>query len=124
MIPLEEGGPVAYRGKALLYHSDQRVRRVLSLLLRNAGFRVERCSSVEDLQRGAGDEGVSLVIVPAGSGGSHPLSGFSPATDRRYTVVVLGQDNEPAARAAGADQVVPMPFDPATLVGELLPSRG
>jgi DNA-binding response OmpR family regulator len=120
MIRLENGGPVTYRGKALLYHSDQRVRRVLSLLLRNAGFRVERCQSVADLQSSAADAGVALVMVPAGSNGGHPLSGFVPGTDRRYTVVVLGQDNEPAARAAGADQVVPMPFDPATLIGEVL----
>lgn len=120
MIPLEEGEPVTYRGKALLYHPDQRVRRVLSLLLRNAGFRVERCSSIEDLQAGAAEDGVSLVVVPAGSDGNHPLSGFSPAPDRSYAVVVLGQDNESAARAAGADQVVAMPFDPATFVGDLL----
>jgi len=35
-------------------------------------------------------------------------------------VVVLGQEAEALSRAAGADHVLPMPFDPATLVGDIL----
>ena len=125
MIRLDhpEAGTGSYRGKALFYHPDQRVRRVLSLLLRNAGFRVERCPSVAEMQGYVHDSGVTLVMVPAGAEGAHPLSGFVPAADRTYTLVVLGQENELAARNAGADQVVPMPFDPATLVGDILESR-
>jgi DNA-binding response OmpR family regulator len=125
MIPLDQvdAGAGSYRGKALLYHPDQRVIRVLSLLLRNAGFRVERCPSVAEVQSFVNDSGVTLVIIPAGADGAHPLNGFIPAPVRRYSVVVLGHENEIAARTAGADQVVPMPFDPATLVGDILESR-
>ena len=36
--------------------------------------------------------------MPASAEGAHPLSGFVPAADRRYTLVVLGQENELAAR--------------------------
>jgi DNA-binding response OmpR family regulator len=122
MINLEQtaGGNGAYRGKALIYHPDQRVRRVISLLLRHAGFLVERYPSVAELQSSAAGPGLTLVLVPSGPEGGPPLSGFIPAAVRTFAVVVLGQEAEALSRAAGADHVLPMPFDPATLVGDIL----
>ncbi len=122
MIDLEAGGPSSppFRGKALITHPDQRMGRVLALLLRNAGFLVERSPSVADLASAAGDPGVSLVVVPGGAEAEHPLGGFVPGPGRSYALAVLGGASEPAARAAGADHVVAVPFDPATLVQDLL----
>jgi DNA-binding response OmpR family regulator len=122
MIDLERGGTGSppFRGKALVSHPDQRVGRVLALLLRNAGFLVERVPSVGDLSSAACAPGVTLVVVPGGAETEDPLSGFEPGPGRAYALAVLGGGSEAAARAAGADYVVAMPFDPATLIADLL----
>lgn len=122
MIDLSAGSPVGvpFRGRALLFHPDQRVRRVLSLLLRNAGFSVERVPSVGELQRASQEPGVTLVLLAEGTESGPPLSGFEPAADRRYAVVVLGAVAEARARSAGADHVAAMPFDPETITADLV----
>jgi DNA-binding response OmpR family regulator len=122
MIDLGAAGEAAamFRGKAVLWHPDQRVQRVLALLLRNAGFAVERVEAAGELAAAAVRLGVTLVAVPSGTDGEPPLGGFEPPVSRRYTLVALGSDLEHRARAAGADLVVALPFDPATVVGEIL----
>ena len=113
-----------FRGKAVVWHADQRVRRVLALLLRNAGFSVERVEEAGDLRAAAmAHRAVTLVAVPAGTDGEPPLGGFEPPPTRSYTLVALGADAEHRARAAGADLVLALPFDPATVVGEILGAR-
>ncbi|MDH5314876.1 MAG: response regulator [Gemmatimonadota bacterium] len=122
MIALDHGPvaePAIFRGRALVHHPDQRVERVLSLLLRDAGFVVDRPASVADLQHAASDPGVTLVALPAGPK-EEPLSGFVPVPDRRYSLVVLGGEQGVRSRAAGADHVIALPFDPDTVVGDLL----
>lgn len=114
------GGMPDYRGKALVFHPDQRVARVLTLLLRNGGFAVERPGSVADLQRAAEDAGVTLVALSNGGNADQILGGFVPAEDRAYALVVLGAEHEVRARAAGADQVIAMPFDPAMVTADIL----
>jgi DNA-binding response OmpR family regulator len=120
MISLESKGETEppFRGKALLFHPDQRVRRVVSLLLRNAGFLVERHPSVRELQNSAGDPGISLVMLPSEVDGA-ALGGFASAAGHGYAVVALGGEDG-TAKAAGADHVVALPFDPATLVADIL----
>lgn len=122
MIDLATGteGAVPFRGRAVVWHPDQRVQRVLALLLRNAGFSVERVEAAGDLAPAASQLGVTLVVVPGGTEGEPPLAGFQPPASRGYTLVALGGDAEHRARAAGADLVLTLPFDPATVVGEIL----
>jgi len=115
----DQAAAAVFRGRALLLHPDQRIVRVLSLLLRDAGFVVDRPASVADLQHAAVNRGVTLVVVPAGPS-EEPLSGFVPAPDRGYTLVVLGADQSHRSRAAGADHVIALPFDPEAVVGDLL----
>jgi hypothetical protein len=91
---------------------------VLALLLARAGFEVERCPYATDLAGAVEAPGVVLVVVAATAGESDPIAGFRPAPDRRFTLVVLGP-NEAAARAAGADLALGLPFDPATLVADI-----
>ncbi len=125
MIDLTAGGaaPATFRGKAVVWHPDQRVRRVLALLLRNAGFSVERVEAAGELRTAAAERGVTLVAVPDGTDGEPPLGGFEPPPTRTFTLVALGADAEHRARAAGADLVIALPFDPGTIVGEILGAR-
>lgn len=109
-----------FRGTALVVHADVRVARVLSLVLRQEGFTVQRPLSLLDLNDAARAAGVTLVVIPAAADALEPLDGFVPAGERRYALVVLGNDHEAHTRAAGADRVIAMPFDPTTLATELV----
>ena len=117
-------GPVVHRGTALLCLSDEDLARVVSLLLRHAGFAVERQENIAALQTAVGRLGVSLVVVAGGTGaaGAHPLGGFIPPADRGYRVVALVSGEGQAAGAAGADHVVQIPFDPGTFTTEIIES--
>lgn len=109
------------RGEALLHLPDDDTARVVSLLLRHGGFTVVRVASVAELASRASRPGVTLVLV-AGSPtpGTDPLGGFRPAPGRGYTLVVLTFGDGTSARAAGADHVVTLPFDPGTFTEDLL----
>lgn len=110
------------RGTALMHMPDEDLARVVSLLLRGAGFQVERTRDIQELQAGAGRIGVTVVLIAGGasSPGAHPLEGFVAPRDRDYLVVALVGGNGEAARAAGADHIVPVPFDPGTFTSEIL----
>ncbi|HYF39066.1 MAG TPA: hypothetical protein VD930_05205, partial [Gemmatimonadales bacterium] len=110
------------RGMALVHLPDEDLVRIVSLLLRDAGFQVRRVGSVAELAGAAGSIGVSLVVVAGGATtpGAHPLGGFVPPQSRAYTVVALVTAGEAAAMAAGADQVVQLPFDPRTFTADIL----
>lgn len=124
MLDLEasagDQSPPPFRGTALVVHSDLRVARVLSLVLREAGFTVHRPLSLLDLTEAAGAPGITLVVIPAGADALEPLDGFVPAGTRRYALAVLGNEHEAHTRAAGADRVIAMPFDPTALAAELV----
>ena len=114
--------PALHRGEALINLADEDLARIVSLLLRDAGFTVRRVGSLAEVEGGTGRIGVSLVVV-AGSGntpGAHPLGGFVPAAEREYLVVALVSGGGGAARAAGADHIVHLPFDPRTFTAEIL----
>jgi len=120
MVDLAEGpgAEPPFRGRAVLQVADPRLARILSLLLRRAGFQVERTASREDAQRAAADPAVSLVLL----GSEAQPEGFPPPGARRYTLVRL-REPEGGESAADADVEVSLPFDPATLVDELLAAR-
>jgi signal transduction histidine kinase len=118
----EQGTPALDRGAALVHVPDEDLARIVSLLLRGAGFQVQRHRSVAEIQAGARNIGVSLVVLAGGARtpGAHALGGFLPDTERDYLVVALVAGEGGAARAAGADHVVPLPFDPGTFTAEIL----
>jgi DNA-binding response OmpR family regulator len=108
-------------GVALLWLADEDLARVVGSLLKHAGFRVERVTTAPELREHAGRPGVTLVVLLGGEApGVDPLNGFRPEAGRRYTLVALVDGSGAAARAAGADHVVTLPFDPGTFVPELL----
>jgi DNA-binding response OmpR family regulator len=113
---------VVQRGTALVHVPDEDLTRIISLLLRGAGFQVERCRTVEELQEFAARLDVRVVVIAGGasSPGAHPLAGFSGREDREYLLVALVSGDGAAAVSAGADHVVHLPFDPGTFTAEIV----
>jgi DNA-binding response OmpR family regulator len=118
----QHGTPAVDRGTALLHIPDEDLARIVSLLLRGAGFQVQRIQSASEMQSAARSIGVSLVVLAGGAStpGAHPLGGFRPDAERDYLLVALVVGEGGAALAAGADYVVPRPFDPGTFTAEIL----
>ena len=110
------------RGTALIYVPDEDLARIVSLLLRSAGFQVERFPTIANMQSGADRVGVTIVLVAGGAStpGAHPLEGFIPKARRDYLMVALVAGDGSAAVGAGADHVVSLPFDPGTFTAEIL----
>jgi DNA-binding response OmpR family regulator len=110
------------RGTALMHIADEDLARIVSLLLRGSGFQVERFGDVAQLQTAAGRVGVRVVLIAGGAStpGTHPLGGFVANTERDYLLVALVGGDGTAARAAGADHILHLPFDPGTFTAEIL----
>ncbi|MBL8986468.1 MAG: response regulator [Gemmatimonadetes bacterium] len=124
MINLAAADPASRpsRGRALLWIADESTARLAALLLRHAGFTVERVESARELGSGAGRLGVTLVVLSA-PGTPDPtvaLGGFAADPARGYALVALIDGDPAGARAAGVDRVLQVPFDPATLSDELI----
>ena len=113
------------RGVALLNLPDEDLARIVSLLLRDAGFQVRRVHSVGELSEAARSIGITLVMTAGGAAtpGAHALGGFVPPADRDFLLVALVSGGEAPALAAGADHVVHLPFDPRTFTAEILRLR-
>jgi DNA-binding response OmpR family regulator len=126
MVDLESSGgssPVTSRGLALLLVPEERLARVVSLLLRGAGFVVERSDDAAKLEQSARDRDAVLVVVVGGgdAAGAHALGGFVPSADRAYRVVALAAGAAPGpAREAGADLVLQLPFDPGSFTAQMI----
>ena len=118
----EHATGVTMRGKALVWIPDEEIARVTALLLRHAGFSVERVQSAREISVATARIGVSLVVLSTigGTAVHAALNGFVPTPARTYAVVALVAGDPAGALAAGADHVVQLPFDPATLAAELV----
>lgn len=125
MVDLEKAGAETRsvnRGTALLHLADEDLARIVSLLLRDAGFQVRRVGSLAELQANAQSIGVSVVVVAgaAGAPGAHPLGGFVPQNNRDYLLVALVSGGALAAQPVEADHIVHLPFDPRTFTSDLI----
>ena len=111
---------------ALVLVTDEDLARIVSLLLRHAGFEVVRAGDGRDLVRRAAGGKASLVVAQGGTdaAGAHPLGGFAPPADRSYRVVALVSGDGTGAVAAGADHVVELPFDPGAFTAEVIALTG
>lgn len=109
------------RGTCALYVPDEDLARITALLLRHAGYRVQRCRTLAELRVTSAALGTTLVVVAGGGTvpGADPLGGFRPAADRTYRTLALVADDGSSARKAGADHVIQVPFDPATFSAEV-----
>ena len=119
--PADGAGTTVQRGTALILVPEEDLARVVSLLLRHAGFEVERLGTAAGLQAAAGRVGVSLVVVlGTAAAGIDPLAGFEPAPDRDYRLVMLASGERFPALAGLADYVVELPFDPGTFTTDII----
>lgn len=112
--------PAISRGDAVLWLTDDDLGRVIPLLLKQAGFAVERVSDAEALERNSARRSVSLVVLGQPTVGAAPLGGFQPPAERSYTLVALVQGDGSGERALGADHTIVLPFDPASFTAEVL----
>ncbi len=127
MVDLDGVGPTsaAQRGQALVLVSDEDLARIVSLLLKRAGFAVVRADSGADLERRTADGRTRLVVAHGtDAAGVHPLGGFVPPSSRSYRVVALVSGGGPGAVAVGADHVVELPFDPDSFTAEIVELTG
>jgi CheY-like chemotaxis protein len=116
------GAPPQHRGTALLLVAEEDLARIVTLLLGHAGFAAERCATVDALRTAAGRLGVALVVILGGTAkaGAHPLGGYDPPPARDYRVVALVSGDGEAARKAGADRVIELPFDPGSFTADMI----
>jgi CheY-like chemotaxis protein len=124
MVDLDHEVPAATisRGRALLLLSEEHLARVVSLLLRHAGFEVVRAEDAAHLERLAGSGGTRLVVAQGGTdaAGTRRSGGFVPPAERDYRVVALVSGNARGALTASADRVLELPFDPALFTADIL----
>jgi DNA-binding response OmpR family regulator len=128
MVDLDDVGQASAvrRGQALVLVTDEDLARIVTLLLKHAGFEVVRAGDGRDLLRRAAGGQASLVVAQGGTdaAGAHPLGGFVPPADRTYRVVALVSGDGTGAVAAGADHVVGLPFDPGAFTAEVIELTG
>jgi DNA-binding response OmpR family regulator len=109
------------RGQALVLLPDEDLTRIVSLLLKHAGFEVVRAGDREDLERRAAAGQARLVVVQGMTDATraHPLGGFVPPADRSYRVVALVSGGA-TAESSGADHIVELPFDPGVFTTDVI----
>lgn len=130
MTDLSASAPTpGMNGRAALVVPDDALRRVMTVLLRRAGFEPEPFAEWADFAlRLDRPPAPSVVIIagidpPAGA----PIGAPGTARDRPWRLVVAARPGADGPLARRADLVLPIPFDPATFgpqVVALLPQRG
>jgi DNA-binding response OmpR family regulator len=124
MVDLDDAGSTATisRGRALILVSEEYLARVVSLLLKHAGFEVARAEDAADLERLMASGRTRLVVAQGGTdaAGARRSGGFVPPLERDYRVVALVSGSSRGALAAAADRVLEMPFDPASFAADIL----
>lgn len=108
------------QGRAVVFAPDEELSRTASLLLRHAGFSVERPATLAEAEGEAERLDTTLVVLSVAGSASDPLQGFRPGPARQYTLLALVPSDPAPARQAGADLVLTLPIDPVAFTGEVL----
>lgn len=115
--------PAAHRGRAVLCVPDGELVRVTSLILRHAGFRVDRIATVPEAAEEAARLDTTLVVLSIPGSGEDQLPGFPARPHRSYALVVL-VPGDLAGVSAVADLVLTLPFDPSRFTEQVLGVMG
>ncbi|HEU5217965.1 MAG TPA: response regulator [Gemmatimonadales bacterium] len=112
--------PVAiHRGRAVLCIPDLELGRATSLLLRHAGFSVDRAATLPEVLEEAARLDTTLVVIALPAGVAERLRPFGTAADRGYSLVILVSGDQGAA-VAGADLTLALPYDPGRFAADIL----
>jgi DNA-binding response OmpR family regulator len=106
----------------LVVDDDASIRLLCRLNLELAGHRVAEAGTLEDAAAAAVDQQpqVAVLDVHVGSGdGVAFLAELRRLVPGVRVVMLTGTADTAAIRAAGADAVVPKPFDPVALVATI-----
>jgi CheY-like chemotaxis protein len=116
----QDPAPAVHRGRAVLCVPDRELARVTALLLRHAGFSVDRIQTPPEAAEEAARLDTTLVVLSVPGSGDDPLLGFGASPHRSYALVLLVSGDPAGADSAGADLVLTLPFDPAKFSQEVL----
>jgi two-component system OmpR family response regulator len=106
----------------LVVDDDPSIRLLCRLNLEFVGHRVVEAGTLEEASAAASDEQPQVVVldVHVGSGdGVAFLAELRGLLPRVRVVMLTGTADTAGIRAAGADEVVPKPFDPVALVATI-----
>jgi DNA-binding response OmpR family regulator len=122
MADLDGGGMMrGLRGRALVAAKDAPVRRVISVLLRRAGFEIETFEALEDVETTLVDRPAPSVVVLVGYGRDNaPQATVALRRDRPWHLVILAVPGSVDPADCGCDLLLPLPFDPATLAEQVV----
>jgi DNA-binding response OmpR family regulator len=108
------------KGRAVLCATDQELARTTALLLRHAGFSVERAATTPEAEEEAARLDTTLVVLSVPGNAADPLHGFRLSPQRSYALVLLVSGDPGPARSTGADLVLTLPYDPSAFREEVL----
>ena len=119
------GGPAlesGLHGRAVLAVADPPLRRVMTVLLRRAGFDPEPFEGWPELRARLAQPPAPTVVVLAGV---TPPAGEEVAVTggplkRAWALVVAAAPNAAGALGAASDLLLPIPFDPATFAPQVV----
>jgi DNA-binding response OmpR family regulator len=112
--------PSRTHGNAAVYLESPSLARIAELLIRRAGYTVDRVGSIEQLAELARDGSAAVIVVSDATWEDRGTWIGRQRDDRRgYRVVVLSAGDGRLLREAGADAVFSLPFDPAVFVEQL-----
>ncbi len=112
---------ITSRGRAFVVGQDLGLVRVISVLLRRAGFEPENLATPEELSTRLREGPTPHVVVIAGefSGGEERWNGIGLDAIRPWALVVASRATE-GGIAKGRDLLVPLPFDPGTFPDQVI----
>ncbi|MBW8771948.1 MAG: response regulator [Gemmatimonadetes bacterium] len=109
------------RGRALVAAKDAPVRRVISVLLRRAGFEVETFGTLEDVEGVLIDHPPPAVVIFVGYGRDDKGAARVALDPRRsWGLVIVAVPGSVDKADCGCDLLLPLPFDPATLAEQVV----
>ncbi len=109
------------RGRAVVTAKDVPIRRVLTVLLRRAGFDPEAFETMEETTIRLAEGPSPTMVVIAGFGRADALGASAVSVrGRPWRLMVLAVPGSVDAAECPCDLLLPLPFDPATFAAQVV----